>query len=272
MKKFLLIVNTSVLLFLFSYAFLPSKTAAQTPTISQTTSQANPSRSSIWVELLKILFGLGAGQQPGYPTPPPGTPYPTISGSPTYPISPYITPPPQPGGYVYYHQCSGIYGNPWGDYPLPSGCTICEAGCGPTTVAMIVASLVDKSIDPKKVVDHYKNAKPFPYYLGCAGSRYSDAKATLEFYGLDTTPYFTYSLGNYNELARDFKGYLGSGWTIFALANFCDGGCGHFFWITDISSTWAYDPYYGRREAPPIDENRYNPFPQYRVAFGVRKK
>jgi len=269
MKKFLLIVNTSVLLFLFSYAFLPSKTAAQTPTIPQTTSQANPSRSSIWVELLKILFGLGAGQQPGYPTPPPGTPYPTISGSPTYPISPYITPPPQLGGRVYYPQCSGPYDN----YPLPSGCTICQAGCGPTTVAMIVASLADKSINPPKVVDHYKNAKPFPYYLGCAGSRYTDAKAALEYYGITTSDYLTYSAETIDQVAADFKGYINSGWTIFALANYCDGGCGHFFWIIDVDSgnnAWAYDPYYGRRDAPPINENRYYPFPRYRVAFGVR--
>ena len=71
----------------------------------------------------------------------------------------------------------------------------------------------------------------------------------------------------------DLKKYLDSGWTFFALANFCEGGCGHYFWITDIDNKdniWAYDPAYGRYEIPYNENSRY-PFPLYRLAFGVKK-
>jgi hypothetical protein len=59
----------------------------------------------------------------------------------------------QPAGkYVYYAQCGGSYDS----YPLPSGCTVCQAGCGPTTVSMITASYIDKNITPKTIIDFYK--------------------------------------------------------------------------------------------------------------------
>ncbi len=171
------------------------------------------------------------------------------------------------GKYVYYSQCGGGFDT----YPLPSGCTVCAAGCGPTTVAMIAASYSDKSITPKTVVDLYKQKG---YLLGCAGSRYTDAKSALGSYGIKTTDYMIFSLASIDTAAKDFKNYLNSGWTIFVLTNFCDAGCGHFFWITAISNnndTWAYDPYYGKGQTPPYNEKSRYPFPKYRVAFGVKK-
>ncbi len=168
--------------------------------------------------------------------------------------------------YVYYKQCGGSYDQ----YPLPLGCTICQAGCGPTTVAMIIASYKDKSVNPKTVVDLYKSRG---FYLGCAGSRYSDAKSALGAFGLKTTDYLIYSYATINQAGADFRRYIAAGWTIFVLANFCDGGCGHFFWIVEVSSnndTWAYDPYYGRLQSPPYNEKARYPFPKYRVAFGVK--
>ena len=41
--------------------------------------------------------------------------------------------------------------------------------------------------------------------------------------------------------------------------------------IDENNNVWAYDPYYGRLSATPFNENRYYPFPKYRVAFGVKK-
>jgi len=171
------------------------------------------------------------------------------------------------GDKVYYAQCGGSYDN----YPLPSGCTVCQAGCGPTTVSMIVASYADKSVNPQTMVDLYQKKG---YYLGCSGSGYTDAKNALTSYGIKTTDYLIYSSETIDQVASDLKNYIDTGWTIFALANYCDSGCGHFFWITDVSAnndTWAYDPYYGRLQQPPYNEKSRYPFPKYRVAFGVKK-
>ncbi len=169
--------------------------------------------------------------------------------------------------YVYYAQCGGSFDN----YALPSGCTVCVAGCGPTTVAMIVASYIDKSVTPKTVVDLYRQKG---YFLGCAGSRTTDAKAALASYGVKTTDYMTFNYATIDTAASEFKNYLNNGWTIFVLTSFCDSGCGHFFWITALggdNATWAYDPYYGKSQTPPINEKTRYPFPKYRIAFGVKK-
>lgn len=191
---------------------------------------------------------------------------------PSVAISP--TPPPiskdQPNDgnvLVYYPQCSGSYD----DYPLPNGCNICQSGCGPTTVAMILSTYINVSYDPTAVVEQYKTKG---FYAGCDGSSYSDAKAFLNQMGLSTTDYLIYDDATIGEVADDFKNYLKNGWTIFTLGRYCDGGCGHYFWITEIdqnNNVWAYDPYYGRMQSPPINENKYYPFPKYRLAFGVKK-
>jgi len=111
------------------------------------------------------------------PPPATGTPYPTAITvhipSPTIPPSPTpkssgssssgpAGPPKDYGGYVYYSQCSGSYDN----YPLPGGCTECKAGCGPTSVSMILSSYVDKKYTPPEVIDGYNKAG---MYIGCSG-------------------------------------------------------------------------------------------------------
>lgn len=187
-----------------------------------------------------------------------------ITPSPTNPLNQIN----HSSNFIYYPQCNGPYDN----YSLPSGCNICTAGCGPTTVAMIVASYADAKVKPPTVVDKYKE-KNQP--LSCAGSGFSSAKMVLESYGLRTSDYlFSYGLYPIEDVASDFKSYLNSGWTIFALANFKASGGGHYFWITDIDSdntVWAYDPYYGRFQAPPLNENSRYPFPKYKIAFAVKK-
>ena len=167
MKKFLLIVNTTVLLFLFSVFFTPTKIVAQTPTVIPTITPGFSDPLTTLQELLEILYNFGDLEPFPSTSPPPASPFPSISVNPSQPISPYLTPPSDPppappSGLVYYPQCSGPYDN----YNLPSGCTLCQAGCGPTTVAMMLASYVNKNINPPAVVDFYKNKR---YLLGCAG-------------------------------------------------------------------------------------------------------
>ncbi|MFA6017205.1 MAG: C39 family peptidase [Patescibacteria group bacterium] len=167
--------------------------------------------------------------------------------------------------FTYYPQCGDQ-----GDLPLPDGCNLCQAGCGPTTVSMIAASYLGNSYTPKTIVNMYQSKG---YLLGCDGSRYSDAKQILQDLGLKTTDYLVFNAERSDTVVPDLKKYLAAGWTFFTLASFCDGGCGHYFWITDIDAKgniYAYDPAYGRYEIPYNENTRY-PYPLYRLAFGVKK-
>lgn len=192
--------------------------------------------------------------------------YPNPSAFPTYP-GPST-------GKVYYSQCSSSYSQgSWGNIPLPGGCNVCQAGCGPTTVAMILAYYINHSHNPQTVVNDYRTVG---YELDCGGSSYYDAKALLERNGLTTSPYiinYDYGQGvSINQVVNKFRSYIGAGSTIFVLADFAAGG--HYFWIVDIDSSghvWAYDPYYGRWQLPPFDENSKYPYPKYRTAFAVSK-
>jgi len=172
-----------------------------------------------------------------------------------------------PSNFIYYAQCDSEYA----DLPLPDGCNMCQAGCGAATVSMIASSYLGKQYDPKNIVNQYKSKG---YLLSCAGSRYSDAHSLLQSLGLKTTDYITFNYETADQAVGDLRKYLNAGWTFFTLANFKENGGGHYFWITDIDekgNIWAYDPYYGRFEAPPINENSRYPFPKYRLAFGVKR-
>ncbi|PIY69434.1 hypothetical protein COY90_00675 [Candidatus Roizmanbacteria bacterium CG_4_10_14_0_8_um_filter_39_9] len=155
---------------------------------------------------------------------------------------------------------------------MAEGCNICQAGCGPTTVAMILSSYVDKKNTPPYVVDIYKD-------IGAAacGTGLGYAKEVIVSGGAKTSDYILpYTDKQYlaSEVASEFRSYIKNGWTIFALASYCDAGCGHYFWITDVDekgNILAYDPYYGKNSTPPINENSRNPFPKYLAAFGVKK-
>ncbi len=167
--------------------------------------------------------------------------------------------------YTYFAQCGEF-----GDLSLPDGCTFCNAGCGPATVSMIASSYLGAKYDPKFIVNLYDTNG---YVLGCDGSRYQEAHELLRSLGLKTTDYLVFDLEKSETVIPDLKKYWNSGWTFFTLANFCEGGCGHYFWITDIDNEgniWAYDPAYGRYEIPYNENSRY-PFPLYRLAFGVKK-
>lgn len=170
---------------------------------------------------------------------------------------------------TYYNQSGNL-----GSLPLPNGCNLSKAGCGPTTVAMIASSYLGNYFTPKVIVDIYKSRG---YLLGCNGSYYSDAKKVLQSLGLKTTDSLFFNTEKADTVVPDLRKYLAKGWTFFALANFCnksDGStCGHMFWITDIDSRGnilAYDPAYGPFEIPYNENSRY-PYPLYRAAFGVKK-
>jgi len=168
--------------------------------------------------------------------------------------------------FIYYAQCDG-----YGNVSLPDSCSLCQAGCGPTTVAMIASSYLETSYDPQTIVNLYQSKG---YLLGCVGSRYSDAKSLLESLGLKTTDYLIYNYEKADQIVPDFKKYLDNGWTLFVLASFKQSAGGHYFWVTEVDdqgNIWAYDPYYGRYSDPPINENSRYPFPLYRVAFGVKR-
>ncbi|PIS15580.1 hypothetical protein COT62_02890 [Candidatus Roizmanbacteria bacterium CG09_land_8_20_14_0_10_41_9] len=169
--------------------------------------------------------------------------------------------------YTYYSQCDDTYG----DLALPGGCTLCRAGCGPTTAAMILSSKVDTSYTPQKLIDLYEQNG---YQLNCSGSYYSNAKSVIEQAGVQTSDLIFYypSSVSGSEIIEDVKSYIQAGWTIFALANFrCTAGsCGHFFWIVDVdaqNNILAFDPFYGRYEIP---YNESAKSPRYRIGFGVK--
>lgn len=209
------------------------------------------SGGEVLIDFLNIFMNFGQGNNNPSSTFQPQPPSSTLN-----PLS---------SNFTYYYQCGDL-----GGISLPSGCSLCQAGCGPTTVAMIAASYVDKNITPQTIVDLYKNRS---YLLGCGGSRYTDAKTALENYGLKTTSYMVYNFETADQVVNDFRNYIDSGWTLFTLVNLCQGGCGHFFWITDIDSQGnilAYDPFYGST-AIPYNENSRSPYPLYRLAFGVKK-
>lgn len=175
------------------------------------------------------------------------------------------TPPKEYGGYVYYSQCHGQYDN----YPLAPGCTVCKAGCGPTTVAMILSTYVDKKYTPPVVVEIYKD-------IGAAacGTGLGYAKSVLSGHGVKTSDYiipYTGAQHDVKDVADDLRAYINNGWTIFVLAAYPGG---HYFWMTDITSSgnvMAFDPYYGMDQTPPINENIRYPYPKYLAAFGVKK-
>jgi len=182
------------------------------------------------------------------------------------------TSPPSPSGrgYVYYSQCSG----PYDSVPLPNGCNVCDAGCGPTTIAMILSSYVDKTMTPPKVIDQLeKNG----VRMGCYGSYIAELYSYLSKRGdLKVSSYIIPNEGRLQakDVADDFRGYINNGWTIFVLANFRTDGGGHYFWVTEVTDNdeiLAYDPYYGRSQPAPFNENKYNPAPYYRYAFAIKK-
>ncbi len=174
--------------------------------------------------------------------------------------------------FVYYYQCDPAIAN----LKLPDGCNFCQASCGPTTVAMILASFIDESWNPLNVADLYRQMKRSgdQYgYLGCSGSYMEAARKILSQYFRTTGYIFANNAGyRVEEVRDDLREFLENGYYIFALTRFKAGG--HFIWIVDVDdqgNVWAYDSYYGGGRLVPLNENLYYPYPLYRVAFAFKK-
>ena len=217
--------------------------------------------------LMDDLNNIGKGSQQSIsPTQSPNSPSSSLTPNDLVPLaSPKPTAEAGSPSMTYYAQCGEQ-----GGIPLPDGSDLCHAGCGPTTVAMISSSYVDKKYDPKTIVGLYDKNN---YLLGGDGSRYSDAHELLKSLGLKTTDYLVFNSEKSDTVVPQLRKYLSAGWTFFTLASFCEKGCGHYFWITDIDSQGniiAYDPAYGRYQIPYNENSRY-PYPLYRLAFGVKK-
>ncbi|GIW63629.1 MAG: hypothetical protein KatS3mg091_431 [Patescibacteria group bacterium] len=177
--------------------------------------------------------------------------------------------------FVYYYQCSSEYGST----PLPQGCNLCKAGCGPTTVAMILSTFIDKKWTPPAVLELYKSsyANGNRYAaVSCNGSYVDMAKTILSRF-LYVGDYIFANKNGYNldYVVNDMKSLIKNGYYIFALANYSENpNSGHFFWIIDIdenNNVWAYDPYYSKNVYIPLNENKFSPYPKYRFAFPFKK-
>lgn len=179
-------------------------------------------------------------------------------------------------GLVYYRQCD------YNNTPMAPGCSLCNAGCGITTVAMAL-STKDSSMTPPKVLNMYKQQGA---YVGCDGTAVGDAKKILSQH-FQTSDYIFqkqsgYTLDELNAMGatKQMREHIKAGKKIFMLANFCVGRTtclGHFFWITDIDektgrpSFWSFDPaYVPRGQNPPIDHTKRYPDPRYRYGFAVK--
>lgn len=172
-----------------------------------------------------------------------------------------------PNQYQYFSQCDGDYDN----YSLPQGCNICESGCGPTTVAMILSTYLGKTYTPADVVEIYKENG---FFAGCIGTKMNDAQTILNQKGLQTTDFMMLTPMTKEDAIVEMKKYILAGWTIFTLGRYCATGCSHYFWVTKIDANnkvWSYDPYYNKDIPPPLDVSNYDPYPEYRIAFGVKK-
>jgi len=141
---------------------------------------------------------------------------------------------------------------------------------------MILASYVDKKINPITVVDMYKKRN---YYLGRDGSYYYDAEKILKEYQFRTHYVLKRdkSMGGITieEVMKTYgtqiKNLQNAGWTFFALADFKAGG--HFFWVLkfdDNLNTWAYDPAYNIPDPKPINHKVRHPYPKFRVIMALK--
>lgn len=127
-------------------------------------------------------------------------------------------------GFVYYSQYDPAFANsPYGSS------TVRESGCGPTSMAMVVATLTGNTgVTPKVIAGKYGG-----YNIPGAGSSHSLFGAVASDYGLDEKPITT---------EADVKSILQSGGLIVAAGTGADPytDIGHIVVIRGISSGGAY--------------------------------
>lgn len=176
------------------------------------------------------------------------------------------------GRLIYYAQRDPKYASIKMDNAFCSSgnpATIGNAGCGPTTVAMIVASYVNKNIDPVDVVRYYDENG----WLGC-GTSVDAARKTLEHFGLKLTP------DNSILSISQMKKMIENGWTLMALATITyQSSTGisqmvHYFWIVgvdDKNNVLVYDPWWSYQKPLPTNNSQHIKV-EYRQVFGIKIK
>lgn len=190
--------------------------------------------------------------------------------------------------YTYYSQ----YDTSWIDKTFPLKCssgiynTIGHAGCGPTTLAMILATYKGATNTPSSVVDAYYGGED----TQCDGTSAGEASQTLQTLGFDTEDIFSfYHKSDQGDWVSDpkpiayvlpvLRNYINAGWMIFAGADYWsekyDSWVGHFFWITKIDdggNIWIMDSWKGQNVRMPLIQNTISPQPLYKIAFAFKNK
>lgn len=174
---------------------------------------------------------------------------------------------PSTSSYIYYSQRE----EPYASFSLPNGCDIKYSGCGPSTVGMILASLVNKTYNPMNVVQQF-----YPS-IGCEGSSIDEARQIIEQFGYQTKYFVTFGHDNPQPVSvvlNDLRNYSQNGWDMVATANFYwqnKGWTGHIFWIVDVDSQgniWVMDPYFGFNQPFPLSQKQDH---RYKYVFGFKK-
>ena len=127
-------------------------------------------------------------------------------------------------GLVFYYQ----WDEPWGSLPYGScgGTTIGDAGCGPTSLAMIITALSDKAVTPDIIA---KKAASGGYRVCGSGSSHAVTDLAKD-YGLKVKDYGRPSIAEINKALKDGVMFhvAGSGPNPFS-------GGGHFIGIRGIT-------------------------------------
>jgi hypothetical protein len=101
--------------------------------------------------------------------------------------------------FKIFNQCNyPPYGGPWGDKVYAQGVTGCVSGCGPTSLAMVVANMTGQSVTPQDTLDYYDKAKLW-YGFGI-GSDATGLKAGAEHWGLKTEAFNSKDINSYKSV------------------------------------------------------------------------
>lgn len=104
------------------------------------------------------------------------------------------------GDFVLYNQ----YDPQWADKPYGSS-TIAISGCGPSSVAMVVATLVDRNVNPETIATRFSNL-----YVPDEGSSWALMTEGPEAYGLSSTDIGT-NMSAATEALREGKYVIATG-------------------------------------------------------------
>lgn len=169
----------------------------------------------------------------------------TYATPPTDTNSPVISYTPPTGNYVYFNQCDPKYQNPsWISCGSNGSPLNCYSGCGPTTIAQVIATYANASYTPLHSVSKFVSWGA----INCSGSGYSALSRIVNEDGrgkITLKP----NIGAGGNLYRDaqvMKEYTDAGNTLLATASYTPC-CGHWLWIVKIDenyNVWANDVYW----------------------------